>query len=123
VTALEVAGVTAGYGDSRILDDLSLTVHDAEVVCLIGPNGAGKSTCLKVIAGLLPSTRGEVRVDGTLGYVPQVRNTFPSLTVRENLQVMARGWARAAVETRVADLLDDPRLGALYLGGDHSETA
>jgi branched-chain amino acid transport system ATP-binding protein len=138
---LELAGVTAGYGDNRILDGLSLTVSEAEVVCLIGPNGAGKSTCLKVIAGLLPWTAGEVRVGGravlpgrvadggraTLGYVPQVRNTFPSLSVRENLQLMVpRGWSRSAVGRRIAELLDDfPQLAeipgkpaALLSGGE-----
>ena len=114
-----MVGVSAGYGDSRILDDLSLTVHDAEVVCLIGPNGAGKSTCLKVLSGLLRWTRGEVRVAGrplvsgdpVLGYVPQVSNTFPSLTVRENLQVMAR---RVARQSRVTELLGEfPELAEL----------
>jgi ABC-type branched-subunit amino acid transport system ATPase component len=141
VTALEVMGVAAGYGDSRILDDLSLTVRDAEIVCVIGPNGAGKSTCLKVIAGLLPWTKGEIRVDGralacgrvfddgraALGYVPQVDNTFPSLSVRENLLLMApRRWSRAAAGRRVAELMGDfPQLAeipakpaALLSGGE-----
>jgi ABC-type branched-subunit amino acid transport system ATPase component len=140
VTALEVVGVDAGYGDSRILNDLSLTVHDAEVVCVIGPNGAGKSTCLKAVTGLLPWTRGEARIAGQplvsgavsdsgrakLGYVPQVRNTFPSLSVRENLQLMARTWSRTDTERRVAELLDEfPQLAeipgkpaALLSGGE-----
>jgi branched-chain amino acid transport system ATP-binding protein len=141
VTALEVIGVDAGYGDSRILDDLSLTVHDGESVCLIGPNGAGKSTCLKVVAGLLAWTSGQVRIGGhpvppgrvsdrgrdTLGYVPQVRNTFPSLSVRENLLLMApRRWSRAVTERRLAELMEDfPQLAeipgrsaALLSGGE-----
>lgn len=140
MTALELLGVHAGYGDSRILNDLSLTVHDAEVVCVIGPNGAGKSTCLKAVTGLLPWTRGEVRLAGralasgavadsgraALGYVPQVRNTFPSLSVRENLQLMARTWSRAATERRIAELLAEfPQLAeipgkpaALLSGGE-----
>ncbi|WP_336203881.1 ABC transporter ATP-binding protein [Nonomuraea sp. LPB2021202275-12-8] len=141
MTVLDVVGVDAGYGGNRILDDLSLTVRDAEVVCVIGPNGAGKSTCLKVIAGLLPWTKGEVRIGGAavpsgsvsdggraaLGYVPQVRNTFPSLSIRENLLVMApRRWSRAATEARVAEVLNDiPQLAdipgksaALLSGGE-----
>ncbi|MFG1928961.1 ABC transporter ATP-binding protein [Cryptosporangium sp. NPDC048952] len=106
-----MAGVCAGYGDSRILDDLSLTVREAEVVCLIGPNGAGKSTCLKVVSGLLRRTSGEVRISGRLGYVPQVSNTFPSLTVRENLHVMAR---KTDSRNRVTELLGEfPRLAEL----------
>ena len=120
MTALEMAGVVAGYGDARVLDGVSLSVADGEMVCLIGPNGAGKSTCLKVVMGLLPWTEGEVRLGGVpvpsggapdggraaLGYVPQVRNTFPSLSVRENLLVMTpRQWPRATAERRVGELL------------------
>ncbi|WP_021594377.1 ABC transporter ATP-binding protein [Actinomadura welshii] len=141
MTALELTGVHAGYGDQRILHDLSLTVGDAEVVSVIGPNGAGKSTCLKIVAGLLPWTAGEVRVAGravrsgtatdegraALGYVPQLKNTFPSLTVRENLLLMApRTWPRAAAGRRAADLLEEfpalasvaGRSAALLSGGE-----
>ncbi|MEV5412164.1 ABC transporter ATP-binding protein [Thermopolyspora sp. NPDC052614] len=141
MTALEMAGVVAGYGDARVLDGVSLSVADGEMVCLIGPNGAGKSTCLKVVMGLLPWTGGEVRLGGVpvpsggapdggraaLGYVPQVRNTFPSLSVRENLLVMTpRQWSRATAERRVGELLGDfPQLAemsgrsaALLSGGE-----
>lgn len=129
MTALDLQDVVAGYGDARILDGLSLTVHEAEAVCLIGPNGAGKSTCLKAVTGLVPWTAGEIRIGGApvppgrvsdggrsaLGYVPQVRNTFPSLSVRENLQLMApRRWPRRTTDRRVAELTAEfPQLAAV----------
>jgi ABC-type branched-subunit amino acid transport system ATPase component len=129
VTAVRVSGLYAGYGGAQILNGVDLEVGEAEIVALIGPNGAGKSTCVKVIAGLLPWTHGEIEVGdvrvtsasgrdparASLGYVPQVRNTFPSLSVRENLQVMApRSWSRRRIGAGVAYLLDQfPQLARL----------
>lgn len=129
MTAVRVSGLCAGYGGAQILNGVDLEVGEAEVVAVIGPNGAGKSTCVKVIAGLLPSTHGTIEVGGvpvtsasvrdparaSLGYVPQVRNTFPSLSARENLQVMApRSWSRRRTGARVADLLEQfPQIARL----------
>jgi len=101
---IAVADVVAGYGASEeILKGVSLHVDTAEIVSIIGPNGAGKSTLLKVIAGLLPARRGDVvladrpigglaaRKIAQLGvaFVAQEQNTFPSLSVRENLTIGA----------------------------------
>lgn len=104
---LEVAGITAGYGKTVILRSVSLDVYADEIVCIAGPNGAGKSTLLKAIVGIVPLLAGEITIFGrtaqsgetdddarrALGMVPQVNNVFPSLSVRENMQVvMPRTW-------------------------------
>jgi branched-chain amino acid transport system ATP-binding protein/neutral amino acid transport system ATP-binding protein len=99
---LKVGGIVAGYHEAdEILKGVDLAVGEGEIVAIIGPNGAGKSTLLKVIAGLLRPRTGTIRlgtVDITgeaprrisargLAYVPQESNTFPSMSVRENLEI------------------------------------
>ncbi len=100
---LEVASVTAGYGDSEILRDVSMEVRTGEIVSIIGPNGAGKSTLMKTIFGLLHPRQGSITFDGHdishlhpyqivergMCYVPQVSNVFTELTVAENLEMGA----------------------------------
>lgn len=100
---LKVDAITAGYGDTEILRNLSLVVEPEEVVSIIGPNGAGKSTLMKTVFGLLHPRKGTVTFDGRdtthlapyrivrLGmcYVPQVANVFTTLTVEENLEMGA----------------------------------
>ncbi len=100
---LEVVSVTAGYGDSEILRDVSMEVRAGEIVSIIGPNGAGKSTLMKTIFGLLHPRRGSIAFDGQdistlhpyqivergMCYVPQVSNVFTDLTVAENLEMGA----------------------------------
>ena len=100
---LKVEGLNGGYGDMQVLHDLHLEVAPGEIVCLIGPNGAGKSTLMKALFGLVRPWSGRVRFDGRditgappqllvrlgMGYVPQVDNVFPSLTVEENLEMGA----------------------------------
>ena len=102
MTVLAVESVVAGYqAADEILRGVDLTVGAGEIVAIIGPNGAGKSTLLKVIAGLLRPRRGAIRfrdadIAGAaprqisargLAYVPQENNTFPSMSVRENLEI------------------------------------
>ena len=103
---LEVAGLSAGYRTGTVLAGVSLTVAEGEVVALLGRNGMGKTTLLRAIAGLRPPalTGGSVRVGGKevsslAGYkvarqgvslVPQGRRVFGSLTVEENLRIVAR---------------------------------
>jgi len=103
MTALVAEDVVSGYGEVEILHGVSVRVEDGEIVAIIGPNGAGKSTLIKAIFGLLPLARGRVRLAGDevtglrpdklvrrgMGYVPQVDNVFPSLTVEENLEMGA----------------------------------
>ena len=100
---LDVAGVVAGYGETEILHGVSMSVDQGEVVTIIGPNGCGKSTLMKAIVGLVRVRTGTVcfqerdisgqppeRIvrDG-LCYVPQSNNVFPTLTIRENLEMGA----------------------------------
>ena len=105
---LEVVGLDAGYGDAQALFDVALRVDAGEPVALIGANGAGKSTLLRCVTGLLPPWRGAIRFRGRplaampahaiarqgIAMVPEGRQLFPSLTVRENLLV---GGAAARV--------------------------
>jgi branched-chain amino acid transport system ATP-binding protein len=99
---LEAEEVVAGYiPEVNILNGCNLAVHAGEFVGIIGPNGAGKSTLLKAILGQCTVRSGRVRLGGQeitgrkahelvalgVGYVPQVRNVFPSLTVKENLEM------------------------------------
>lgn len=102
---LALRDVHAGYSDVNILHGVELHVGAGEIVTVIGPNGAGKSTALKAIMGLLKVRRGSIALRGEsllgyrtenlilkrIGYVPQVENVFPSLTVLENLQIFRRG--------------------------------
>ena len=100
---LEASGVVAGYGQTEILHGVSITVDQGEIVTIIGPNGCGKSTLMKAIVGLVRVRTGSVTFQGAdissrppeqivragLCYVPQTNNVFPSLTIRENLEMGA----------------------------------
>ncbi len=99
--ALTLTGINALYGDSHVLHDVSFTVSAGRVLALLGRNGAGKTTCMSAIVGFLPPRAGEIRLFGEtithlspevisrkgIGFVPQGRRVFPTLTVRENLLV------------------------------------
>jgi branched-chain amino acid transport system ATP-binding protein len=102
---LEVNGVAAGYVKGlNILQGIDLVVAEGETVSIIGPNGAGKSTLLKAVMGLIQTSAGRYFLNGIektslstykiveegVGYVPQVENIFPSLTIQENLEI--GGW-------------------------------
>lgn len=101
---LEVDGVHTYYGDSHVLRGVSLNVGEGEVVCLLGRNGAGKTTTILTAMGYLKPRTGRVAYRARdlaalrpfeiarlgVGYVPQERGIFPSLTVLENLTVFAR---------------------------------
>jgi branched-chain amino acid transport system ATP-binding protein/neutral amino acid transport system ATP-binding protein len=125
--ALSVAGVVAGYGDAdEILKGVDFRVEAGEIVCIIGPNGAGKSTLLKVIAGLLKPKAGRVMLGEAditarpardiaragLAYVPQEANVFPSLSVKENLEMGGYVSARAAAPRIDAAFARFPVLGS-----------
>jgi branched-chain amino acid transport system ATP-binding protein len=104
---LELENVHAYYGDSHVLQGVSLTVNEGEVVCLLGRNGAGKTTTILTTMGYLKPRPGRIAYSGRdigalpphaisrlgLGFVPQERGIFPSLSVVENLTVFARGGA------------------------------
>jgi ABC-type branched-subunit amino acid transport system ATPase component len=117
VPLLTLTDIRGGYGEVDILNGISLTVDSGEIVTIAGTNGAGKSTLAKAILGLLPRMTGsmlfegqdlaglspERRVAAGIGYVPQVANVFPSLTILENLQVVA--GVRDA-KSRIAELME-----------------
>ena len=118
---LEVAGIHTYYGDSHVLHGVSLAVADGEVLTILGRNGMGKTTLIRSIIGFTPPREGIVRLKGQdvagwapyrlvergMALVPQGRRVFPSLSVRENLEVARSGNGRWTIE-RVYELF--PRL-------------
>jgi branched-chain amino acid transport system ATP-binding protein len=120
MTLLAATDLVAGYGrGDEILKGVNLTVAPREIVAIIGPNGAGKSTLLKTIAGLLHPSSGIILLDGQpihtlspraiaragVAFVPQEANIFPTLTVRENLEIggyLDPSQIRARIETTFA---------------------
>jgi len=101
-TLLAVDGIVAGYSPAdEVLKGVDLRVDAGEIVAILGPNGAGKSTLVKTIAGLLTPSRGSIVLDGQaiaghapreisrrgVAYVPQEQNIFPTMSVRENLEM------------------------------------
>ena len=99
-----LANVTAGYGEAKVLDDVTVTVEEGDSLALLGRNGVGKSTLLVTLMGITRVHRGNVRVGGRdmarvpthqrarlgLGWVPQERYMWPALTVEEHLTAVAR---------------------------------
>ena len=136
--------VTAGYGAQPVIEDVSLSVRAGRITAVVGPNGAGKSTLLKAISGVIRITSGDTYVLGErttglppeklvrrkLGYVPQVSNVFPDLTVRENLEM--GGYTRqAGVPARIDQICElfpdlraaQRRRAGLLSGGQRSMLA
>ncbi len=142
---LTVTGLEAGYADSRVLFGVGLTIASGEVVTLLGRNGMGKTTTVHAIMGILRPRGGEVRFDGVridgrppfriaragLGLVPEGRQVFPNLTVRENLTATAANRRAADDPWRLegvlelfpplATRLDQP--GGLLSGGEQQMLA
>lgn len=136
---LELRGVTAGYGRTRVLEDVSIEVPEGGAVAIMGHNGAGKTTLLRVAVGLLPVMGGQVLLDGEdvsrlrpnkrvrrgVGYVPQGQICFPQMTTLENLQLVATD--RAAIDDvlgtfpALVDLL--ARRAGLLSGGQRQQLA
>lgn len=123
---LSVSNLQSGYGASQVLFDVTLDIKDGEVVTLLGRNGMGKTTTVKTLMGLLTTKGGAAQFDGAqisglsperiarlgAGLVPEGRQVFPTLTVRENLVATAANRLRRADPwdlARVYDLF--PRLG------------
>ena len=97
------ANMTGGYGGADILHGCEIAVEKGEIAVIVGPNGAGKSTAMKAIFGMLRLREGGVMLDGEaitalspqervrrgMGFVPQVRNVFATMSVEENLEMGA----------------------------------
>jgi branched-chain amino acid transport system ATP-binding protein len=144
-TLLEISGIETCYGRSQVLFGLSLTIATGEMVTLMGRNGMGKTTTVRSIMGLTPARAGNIRFGGRdirglasyrvaklgVGLVPEGRQIFPNLTVRENLVATAAnpsGAANAWTYERVVELF--PRLaeratsmGNLLSGGEQQMLA
>jgi branched-chain amino acid transport system ATP-binding protein/neutral amino acid transport system ATP-binding protein len=135
---LDIEGIVGGYASAEhIVKGINLSADIGEVVTIIGPNGAGKSTALKLISGLLLPSKGRVLIGDTditrqspqaiakagLGFVPQERNVFGSLSVAENLEVSClfeRGASKKRMEevyARFPILFDKRRIAAKSLSG------
>lgn len=136
---LELRDVTAGYGRTRVLENVSIEVPEGGAVAIMGHNGAGKTTLLRVAVGLLPVMSGQVLLDGEdvtrlrpnkrvrrgVGYVPQGQLCFPQMTTLENLQLVSTD--RTAIDgvlgtfPALVDLL--PRRAGLLSGGQRQQLA
>ena len=120
-TVIECNGIAAGYVKGlNILQGVDLIVHEKEIVSIIGPNGAGKSTLLKAIMGIINISGGRFFINGLektntpthqivsegVGYVPQVENVFPSLTIEENLEIGS--WSvKDNIKQSISKIFDD----------------
>lgn len=107
---LDVKQIVSGYGKVTILHGVDLCAKPGEITCVLGPNGAGKSTLMRAIAGQLPVTSGEITFQGRsignigalevtkagIGYVPQEKNVFAELSVKDNLAAAGLNFAGSA---------------------------
>ena len=120
-TVIECNGIAAGYVKGLIiLQGIDMIINEKEIVSIIGPNGAGKSTLLKAIMGIINISGGRFFIDGVektntpthqivkegVGYVPQVENVFPSLTIEENLEIGS--WSiDTSIKQSISKIFDD----------------
>ncbi|TCJ23378.1 ATP-binding cassette domain-containing protein [Nocardioides jejuensis] len=134
---LELKSVTAGYGRTMVLDDVSITIPTGKAASIMGHNGAGKTTLLRVACGLLPVKRGQVLLDGEdvtklrpsarvrrgLGYVPQGQLCFPQMTTLENLHLVSteRGAVDGVLDTFPALRAQLGRRAGLLSGGQRQQ--
>ena len=116
---LKIDHLSCGYGERPVLNDVSLTVSEGEVVLIAGPNGCGKSTLLKATVGALPLTAGDIAFGGEtlagksveervrlgLGYLRQTDNIFPGQTVEENLQLAGMSLTKTAYAAAREEML------------------
>lgn len=116
---LEVNGVSAGYGNVHILDEVSIQAKPNQITVVVGPNGSGKSTLLKTIAGLSTIYKGSVSLNGKrisglpphqiarlgIAYLPQTESTFTRLTVAENFKMAGYTVGRREYDERLAKAL------------------
>jgi branched-chain amino acid transport system ATP-binding protein len=135
--ALRLRGVRAGYGETHVLDGIDLALAQGESLSIIGRNGVGKSTLLATVMGHTTLHGGTIELDGArieaaaphrgavagLGYVPQEREIFPSLSVRENLEIGTRPghWDQARVFELFPNLAERLGHGGTQLSGGEQQ--
>ncbi|WP_291295509.1 amino acid ABC transporter ATP-binding protein [Elioraea sp.] len=127
---LSIDGLSAGYGGTRVLEDVSFSLERGEIVSLIGPSGSGKSTVLRCLVGLVPPEAGRIALDGSavdytsraavrgvrdrLAIVFQQYNLFQNMTALDNVAIAplkVKGWPKAEVMADAKRLLDTVGLG------------
>lgn len=115
---LHVDQVSSGYGRSTIVDNVTLNLESGQTVAIIGSNGSGKSTLVKTIMGLIKPFSGKILFDGTditalevdeinrmgIGYVPQIQNVFPNLSVNENLRIGGYYLSKDPLESKIKEM-------------------
>ncbi|MSQ18930.1 MAG: ABC transporter ATP-binding protein [Betaproteobacteria bacterium] len=139
-SALQIKGLSAGYGAARVLHGIDLTVERGETMVVIGRNGVGKTTLVETICGLTSHHAGEIIVHGTrvealpaykrnrlgVGWVPQEREVFKSLTVDENIRIVGRAgaWTPAKIYALFPRLAERRRnYGSQLSGGEQQMLA
>jgi branched-chain amino acid transport system ATP-binding protein len=137
---LQVEGLSAGYGEAVVLSDISFGIADGQALALLGRNGTGKTTLINTLVGLTTQHAGSIKLDGRditrvrpearvragIGWSPQERNIFKSLTVEENLTAIARpgAWTLARVFDMFPRLAERrANLGSQLSGGEQQMLA
>jgi urea transport system ATP-binding protein len=138
----EVKGLSAAYGQSEVLHGIDLSVNRGEIVAMVGRNGMGKSTLMKSLIGVMPAKAGEINIDGAnvtalpshqrvakgLAYVPQGRQIFGTMTVRENIETGRIVTGRTDIPDEIYALFPilwefDKRRGGNLSGGQQQQLA
>ena len=138
----EVSNLTSAYGQSQVLHGIDLAVAPGEIVALVGRNGMGKSTLMKSLIGIMPAQSGRIMVDGVdvmplashqrvakgLAYVPQGRQIFGTMTVRENIETGLVVTGKTEVPSEIYDLFPiladfENRRGGNLSGGQQQQLA
>jgi len=131
---IEISGLCKSFGDFAAVRDVSFGVQPGQVLGLVGPNGAGKTTTLRVMSGIIPPTRGSVRIGGhdiaeepiqakrQLAFFPDEPRLFDYLTVKQHLAFVARLYSVADHEARAQPLLEELEIAdrANHLPGELS---